>query len=175
MKTLERIRCALFALVFCTGALWAELPAALKPTADEYEKAQKSFDASVAARKKVASDAYVAVLEIARKREAAANRPAQVAAIDAEIAAVKANGTGEKAPEQFPADLAVYRDRFIADLKRAVASAEGARKLSTEQYLKWLSSMEAVARGKDKVLLEAVVAEQQRVRAAVQTTEPKAK
>ena len=88
---------------------------------------------------------------------------------------MKAGPIEGRAPEQLPSDVLIYRDRFIAEMKRAPRSNDSVRKHATESYLKWLSSMEAFAKGKDEGLLNAVLAEKKRVLDAAQKNEPGAK
>ena len=154
----------LLSLLFVFGAFSAELSAVLKTRAEEYDKAQKGFDASVAAQKKMARDGYLAVLGATRKREESAKRLVGVEAINAEMDAVNAGEVGGKPPEKLPPDLKTYRDRFIAAMKRAETSNDSVRKNSREQYLKWLAGTEAqAAKVKDEALLAAVRAEKKRV------------
>ena len=172
MKLNKHTLCILFSFLVCSRAFSAELHPALKHTAEQYDRGMKAADASVAAQIQIARDGYLAVLGAARKREEGAKRPTGVAGIDAEIAAVKAGPVEGKAPEQLPADLGTYRDRFIAEMKRAPRSNDSVRKHATESYLKWLSSMEAFAKGKDEGLLNAVLAEKKRVLDLAQKSEP---
>ncbi len=175
MKLKKHTLCVLSTLLFSSGVFAAELHPALKHTAEQYDKGMKAADASVAAQIQVARDGYLAVLGAARKQEERAKRPTGVTAIDTEIAAVKAGPIEGRAPEQLPSDVLIYRDRFIAEMKRAPRSNDSVRKHATESYLKWLSSMEAFAKGKDEGLLNAVLAEKKRVLDAAQKNEPGAK
>jgi hypothetical protein len=155
-------------LVLGSSISQAELPGLLKPLAEQYDRSIKGLDESTATQRKAASDAYSAVLKMARKREEAAGRPAGVTAIDAEIAAVAAGPLPAKAPDTLPADLGVYRDRYIKAAERAVSSTAGPRRFATEDYLKALSKMEAMAKGKDEALYKAALAEKERVAAGAQ-------
>ncbi len=175
MKLKKHTLFILFSFLVCSQAFAAELHPALKRTAEEYEKAQKAADASVAAQTKMARDQYLAVLGAARKREEATKRPAGIAGIDAEIAAVKAGPIEGTPPAQLPADLGTYRDRFISDTKRAAVSNDSVRKHSTDSYLKWLSGMEAAVKGKDEALVTAILAEKKRILALSQKKEPETK
>lgn len=162
MKSHQHAYSFLFLLLLCSAG-FSELPPELKFTAEQYDKAQKGIADSIAAQTKAARDAYLIILSTARKREEAAKRSEGVAGIDADIEAVKAGSLEGNIPEKLPADLKIYRDRFIADAKRAVASNERVRKHSTEQYLKYLSGLEAAAKGKNEGLLAAVLSEKKRV------------
>lgn len=175
MKLKKHTLCILSSLLFSSGVFAAELHPALKQAAEQYDRGMKAADASVAAQIQIARDGYLAVLSAARKREEGAKRPTGVAAIDAEIAAVKAGPVEGKAPEQLPADLGTYRDRFITATKRAAGSNDSVRKYSTESYLKWLSGMEAAVKGKDEALVTAILAEKKRVLDLTQKNEPEKK
>lgn len=150
--------------LFCATVIAAEIHPQLKQAAESYDRAIKGFETSVTAQTKIAKDGYLAVLEAAKKREAAAKRPAGVTAIEAEVTAVNAGSTAES--EQFPADLKTHRDRYIAATKRAMTSNDSVRKNATDEYLKYLGGLEKIARGKDEALVAAIVAERNRVNAA---------
>jgi hypothetical protein len=175
MKLTTRTLCILFSFLVLSRAFSAELHPALKHTAEQYDRGMKAADASVAAQIQAARDGYLAVLSAARKREEGAKRPAGVAGIDAEIAAVKAGPIEGKTPEQLPADLGTYRDRFIAEMKRAPRSNDSVRKHATESYLNWLSGMEGAVKGKDEALVNAILAEKKRVLDQAQKAKPGAK
>ena len=166
MKTLHFI--ALLAMFSYDAALHAELPPELKPTAENYDRAMKTYDANVAAMVKADRDAYLTVLAGTRKREVGAKRAEAVAAIDAEIKAVNAGWRSEESPAHLPADAARYRTRYITAPERAAQAVQSTRRHTRQEYLKWLSGMAAVARrGKSAELEAAVALEEKRVRAAV--------
>lgn len=135
----------------------------LQTTAEQYTKTMAGYDDTEAAQKKAARDGYLLALDMARKREVSAKRPAAAAAIDAEVAAVKAGPLAEKPPAQFPSDLGTYRSRFISEMKRADTALDSVRKQATGQHLKWLDGLEAAAKGKDEDVVKAIAAERARV------------
>lgn len=158
-----------------TGPISAEeLPALIKPTAEQFDRSMKEYDVALETQMKVAKDRYVALLEVARKREAGAKRPAAVAAIDEELKAAATGMVPEKAPANFPSDLGIYRTDFFRAGDRAQKSVASARKFSQESYLKWLAGMVDVARrGKDPALEAAALGEEKRVRATMPKEEEK--
>ncbi len=96
----------LFLTVFSSSTfVRAELPPEIKPTAENYDRAMKQYDANVEAIVKIDRDAYRAVLTAARKREEGAKRGDAVAAIDVEMQALRAGQRSEEAPPQLPAEL----------------------------------------------------------------------
>lgn len=132
----------------------------------------KQYDASVAAQTKMALDQYIAILTAARKMEEGAKRPAGVTAIDAELAAVKAGAIQGKAPAELPAVLRTSRDRFIADTKRAATSNDSVRKHTVDDYLKWLSGIQAqYAKVKDTATITVIEEEKKRVLALAEAQE----
>jgi hypothetical protein len=145
----------------------------LQTTSERHEKAMQGYDASEAVVTKAALDGYLLALDMTRKREAAAGRPAAAAAIEAETAAVKAGPIADKPPAQFPADLNTYRNRFLADIKRAKTDFESARKLATNQHLKWLDGLESAVKGKDEDVVKAIAAERARVQAPAAASAPR--
>ena len=174
MKLQRRVFGVLCLLPLLGGpVLSAEVHPELKRTSEQYDSDQKGYDDSLAIQKKSAQDGYLAALAAARKMEEGAKRPAGVAAIDAEIAAVKKGAMGEKAPAGFPQHLETYRDRYLTTIKQAAVTIVSAKKNRTESYLTWLNGMEeAGKRGKGEALVAAVLEEKKRVLKLAHWMEP---
>ena len=161
----------LLALLSVTS-LHAELPPAiasmLKQQADQYAAAMKAYDANVEALVKIDRDAYLILLEAARKREAGARRPKRVAALDAEIQAFKTGVLTGDPPADMPDDpiLLTRRKRCVTAAERAAKAVEQPRRHARDSYVKWLDGMlEQARRGKSAELEAAVTAEKARVAA----------
>ena len=153
------------AAAFTPMSFAAELPAVAKQQAAQFEAAIKQYEASVAAQKKAALDQYVAQLTAARRIEEGAKRPAGVAGIDAELAALKAGPIEGNAPADLPAHLGTARTSFIAATKRASSSNDSVRKFTLDGYIKWLNDLQAAyARAKDDGTIAAIEAEKKRAR-----------
>lgn len=144
----------------------AQMPPQLQQRAEIHDRAMKEYDATFAAIVKADRDAYLLVLKAARKREEGAKRPDAVAAIDAEIKAVNADVRSEKLPANLPADLSIYRKRYMTAPERAAQGVESNRRRTREEYLEWLDELAKYARiAKNTEVLGAIAKEQQRVRA----------
>lgn len=164
---------SLIAAVLSFGSvLHAELPPALKPTAENYDRSMKSYDATVEAQVKAARDAYIATLDVARKRAAGAKRTEEVAAIEAETKAAKSGPLTGELPANLPNELMTFRERYVSAPKRATDAVASPRRFTRQNYLKWLDGMAAAAaRGKDAALEAAVAAERKRVLASEEKAE----
>lgn len=160
-------------LANCSSAavVGAELPPLIKPTAEEYDRAMAAHEASIEAQVKMARDRYSAALAVARRRAEGAKRPADVAAIDAEIAALNAGPLPDAAPPNLPKELAIHRAQCVEAPKRAAKAVAPVQRFTRSNYLEWLAGMEkAAARVKDSALAAAIAGEKERVLAS----EPKA-
>lgn len=153
---------ALLAVFFSWATLHAGLPPELKPTAEDYDRAMKRYDAGVAARVKMDRDSYLNALTIVRKREEGAKRRDAVAAIDAEVKAVDAGLRSEKAPAHLPDEMSRYRTLYVTAPERAVEAFEGVRRFTQRDYLKWLAGMAEIARRAKRADLEAAVVEEEK-------------
>jgi hypothetical protein len=150
-------------LVLSPGALHAELPDIIKRMADQFDTAMKSYDTSIELQQKLARDAYLRRLEIERQRSAATKRPADLKAIDAELASLKAGALPTQAPEGFPQTLDTHRTAFLAATDRATTTIDRARSDARTAYLGWLNKLEATVKGRDKATEDAVASERKRI------------
>lgn len=154
--------CAVLLFGLCPAAPGAELPAALKPTADEFDASMKTCDGNLEVLIKVSRDAYLSALELTQKQSEAAKRPAEVEAIGKEIAALKAGPLPAEATPGLPPTVGVYRERFLAGVARAKARTESQKRSARERYTQWLEKMGAAVKGRDKSLEAAIESEKKR-------------
>lgn len=166
MKT--AIIVTLAALFACAGSALSDIPDQMEHMAKEYDRSMKTYDANYAALVKAATDQYLAALNASRKWATSGKREHQVAAVDAELEAMKAGKLPAEAPKDLPADLGRYRERYLGAPERAKKMVDPARENTRQRYLHWLDRMERSANlGKSAELEAAVVAERKRVLAVV--------
>jgi hypothetical protein len=151
-------------IVFASAPLLcAELPDPIAPTSKRFDADMKSYDTSVEVHEKLYRDAYLRSLEMERKHSEATKRQAEVTAIDAEIASLKAGPLPAQAPAGLPQSVTMSRTRVLTEIARQKGDVETVRRQTRERYLQWLSKMEAAVKGKDKALEAAIVEEKKRV------------
>jgi hypothetical protein len=146
-----------------TPALHAELPELIAPTSKRFDADMKSYETSVEVVEKGYRDAYLRSMQMERKRAEATKRQTEVTAIDAEIASLKAGPLPAQAPAGLPQSVTMSRTRVLTEIARHKDQVEIARRKGRENYLEWLSKMEAAVKGKDKALEAAIVEEKKRV------------
>ena len=150
-------------LVLSPVTLHAELPGPIKHMADQYDAGMKSYDVAIQTQQKLATDAYLATLETERKRAVTTKRPVDLAAIDAELAAMKAGPLPAQAPAGLPQWIATNRTAYLAAMERATTTVDRARRNARESYLTWLTKLEAAVKGRDKTTEDAVASERKRI------------
>ena len=161
--------CAVF-LSTTVACIPAELPEPLKSAAARYDADMKALDASVATQAGMARDAYAQTLLFARRVAEGAKQSPALAAIDADIAALRAGPLPAEPPENLPVPVAAARVQYRTALARAEASAEPVRRGTRERYLKYLAGLEKVIRGRDANLEKAIADEVQRASEPAEAT-----
>lgn len=145
-------------------ALTADLPAALKPQAEQFNKSWEGLKTAANSQLVPARDRYIAALTATQKSAEAAAKTTDLAAITNELDGVRAGSLPLEAPPDLPRALGAERRSYVSTAATlAKTTAQRQRDLATK-YLQTLVTMEASAsKAKDVSLGEAVAVEKQRV------------
>ena len=154
---------ALLALILA-GTAVAELPPALKPHTERYDRDRAALIASGEAALKPARERYLAVLAAAQKAATAATKTGDIAAITAEISGVNAGAVSPEIPPDLPRSLAAERRNFSTTSGNVAKTIPARQRELAARYLQTLAALDAQAlKTKDPELTEAVAVEKQRV------------
>ena len=149
----------------------ADLPPALKPLTDQFERSREAAKTAGDAQLAPPRERYLAALSAAQKTATAAAKTADLAALAAEIEGVQAGALPTDAPPDLPRALAGDRRSYVtaaANVTRTVAQRQ--RELATK-YLQSLTGLEASAlKTRDAALGAAVADEKRRVLALLETS-----